>query len=207
MHSKSKISKSIGRYKLSRRFYDLVTILLGYKARCCALWCALNHLSTVMYKSDTAAKRCATRCPGCGSPAAAPGSRGTCATSSCHAAWSVARPLGPSSRCAVAHGSFLDLWRIADHLENAARNAYSWFYVHRENLPLLSGWPTYIPNSATRYARRPAVAIILYGVMLVAVLIINITGSSQTAAGVVAMIPDISYDYQVSLSWPPSDVS
>ena len=72
MHSKSKISKSISRYKLSRRFYDLVTILLGYKARCCALRCALNHLSTVMYKSDTAAKRCATRCPGCGSPAAAP---------------------------------------------------------------------------------------------------------------------------------------
>ena len=34
---------------------------------------------------------------------------------------------------------FLDLWRIADHLENAARNAYPWFYVHRENLPLLSG--------------------------------------------------------------------
>ncbi len=58
MHFKSKISKSISRYKLSRRFYDLVTILLGYKARCCALRCALNHQSTVMYKSDTTAKRC-----------------------------------------------------------------------------------------------------------------------------------------------------
>ena len=34
---------------------------------------------------------------------------------------------------------FLDASRIADHLENAARNAYPWFYVHRENLPLLSG--------------------------------------------------------------------
>ena len=58
MHFKSKISKSISRYKLSRRFYDLVTILLGYKARCCTLWCALNHLSSVMHKSAAAAKRC-----------------------------------------------------------------------------------------------------------------------------------------------------
>jgi len=34
---------------------------------------------------------------------------------------------------------FLDASRIADHLENAARNAYGWLYVHRENPPLLSG--------------------------------------------------------------------
>jgi hypothetical protein len=34
---------------------------------------------------------------------------------------------------------FLDASRIADHLENAARNAYGWVYVHRENPPLLSG--------------------------------------------------------------------
>ena len=34
---------------------------------------------------------------------------------------------------------FLDASRIADHLENAARNAYGWFYVQRENPPLLSG--------------------------------------------------------------------
>jgi hypothetical protein len=35
--------------------------------------------------------------------------------------------------------SFLDASRNADHLDNAARNAYGWFYVHRENPPLLSG--------------------------------------------------------------------
>ena len=56
MHFKSKISKSISRYKLSRRFYDLVTILLGYKARCCVL----NHLSTVMLQKCTTANRCGT---------------------------------------------------------------------------------------------------------------------------------------------------
>ena len=31
----------------------------------------------------------------------------------------------------------LDSSRIADHLENAARNACGWIYVHRENLALL----------------------------------------------------------------------
>ena len=53
----------------------------------------------------------------------------------------------------------------------------------------------------------PSVAISCHQLPSVAIWINNITGSSQTAAGVVSMIPDISYDYQVSLSWPPSDIS
>jgi hypothetical protein len=40
----------------------------------------------------------------------------------------------------------------------------------------------------------------LYTVMLVAVLIISITGSSQTWADVVSTIFDITEDYQVLLS-------
>ena len=45
-----------------------------------------------------------------------------------------------------------------------------------------------------------SVAISCHQLPSVAVWINNITGSSQTTAGVVSMIPDISYDYQVSLS-------
>jgi hypothetical protein len=53
----------------------------------------------------------------------------------------------------MGHGVFVvaeDSRRIADHLENAARNACCWIYMHRENISLLGRCARYIGNSATQ---------------------------------------------------------